>query len=168
MDALDRLHADIDARVHTIRIDAPDWPCAKGCDECCRRLAGVPVLTPAEWQRLRDSLARLSAEAQERIRHNVLALAAAAPTAPIVCPLLDRDSGACPVYAARPTACRTYGFYVQRDGGLYCQTIEARVVDGDFADTVWGNQDAVDGILAGMGEARPMTTWFLSPMDSLP
>ena len=168
MGVLARLHADIDLRVHTIRADVPDWPCTKGCDECCRRLAGVPVLTLAEWQCLREGLARLPADARERIRRDVLALAAAVPAAPIVCPLLDCASGACPVYADRPTACRTYGFYVQRDGGLYCRTIEARVADGDFADTVWGNQDAVDATLAGMGEARPMTAWFLSLEDSLP
>jgi hypothetical protein len=54
------------------------------------------------------------------------------------------------------------------DGGRYCHTTEARVAGGDFADTAWGNQGAVDGVLVGMGEARPMTAWFLSLTDSLP
>ena len=38
-----------------------------------------------------------------------------------------------------PVACRTYGFYVQRDLGLYCRDIENRV--------------------AGLGEALPLTEW---------
>ena len=168
MDTLDRLHADIDLRVHAIRAGVPDWPCAKGCDECCRRLAGIPVLTLAEWRRLHQALTMLPAETQARIRDDVAALAEAPAARPVVCPLLDRGSGACPVYVSRPTACRTYGFYVQRDGGLYCSTIEARVADGSLADTVWGNQDAVDRDLAAMGDARPLTEWFLSVSSPLP
>ena len=167
MDALDRLHADIAMRVHAMRASVPDWPCAKGCDECCQRLAGIPVLTLTEWQRLRDALAMLPAETQARIRCDVVALAEAPVIAPVICPLLDRVSGACPIYACRPTACRTYGFYVQRDGGLYCRTIEARVAAGDFSDTVWGNQDAVDRELAALGDARPLTEWFLSVSEPL-
>ncbi len=44
-------------------------------------------------------------------------------------------------YAQRPVACRTYGFYVQRELGLYCGDIEARVAGGELADVVWGNHD---------------------------
>ena len=98
------------------------------------------------------------------------ALASGPLTPPLVCPLLDPASGACPVYAARPVACRTYGFYVQRELGLYCHDIESRVADGALADVVWGNQDAVDRELAGLGETRSLIEWFgrweaMEPME---
>jgi hypothetical protein len=57
-------------------------------------------------------------------------------------------------------ACRTYGFYVQRDLGLYCHDIESRVADGALVDVVWGNHDAIDQRLTGMGEIRALTDWF--------
>jgi len=64
------------------------------------------------------------------------------------------------VYVHRPVACRTYGFYVQRDKGLYCKDIESRVAGGDWAEVVWGNQDAIDRRLCGLGETRDLTEWF--------
>jgi hypothetical protein len=54
-------------------------------------------------------------------------------------------------------ACRTYGFYVQRDLGLYCGDIESRVAADRLPDVVWRNHDAVDHRLAGMGEGRDLT-----------
>ena len=54
--------------------------------------------------------------------------------------MLDRADGACLVYAQRPVACRTFGFYVQRDLGLYCKDIESRVADGALTEVVWVGQ----------------------------
>jgi len=79
---------------------------------------------------------------------------------PVVCPLLDSSNGACSIYAQRPVACRTYGFFVQRELGLYCRDIEALVADGVLSDVVWGNHDAIDQRLAAMGEKRALTDWF--------
>ena len=158
MNTLSRLLADIDARVLAIRGDRPDWLCAKGCDGCCRHLADEPRLTAAEWALLRDALAALPAQRLAQIRPAMKALAGG--QRPFVCPLLDPASGACPVYAARPVACRTYGFYVQRELGLYCHDIESRVADGALADVVWGNHDAIDQRLAGLGEVRSLSEWF--------
>ena len=155
-----QLQRDIDARVSAIRRDRPDWLCAKGCDGCCRRLAAEPRLTAAEWVLLRDSLAALPAQRLGEISQEMVALAAGQPSFPVVCPLLDAASGACPVYAARPVACRTYGFYVQRELGLYCCDIESQVADGALADVVWGNHDAVDQRLAELGEVRALSEWF--------
>jgi Fe-S-cluster containining protein len=159
MTMLSGLHLDIDARVQAIRGNRPDWPCAKGCDGCCRRLAEVPRLAAAEWDLLREGLAALPAERLREIRRAVAALAGQG-SRPVVCPLLDQAAGACTVYARRPVACRTYGFYVQRDLGLYCHDIETRVAAGTLADVVWGNHDAIDHRLAGFGEMRPLTEWF--------
>jgi len=159
MISLFQLHADIDARVHSIRQDRPDWLCGKGCDSCCRRLAEVPQLTAAEWGLLQEGLAALTPERLAEIGRDMAALAVQR-SRPVVCPLLDQSTGACPVYAQRPVACRSYGFYVQRDKGLYCGDIESRVADGALADVVWGNHDAIDQRLAGLGDNRPLTEWF--------
>lgn len=154
-----QLHADIDARVQAIRHDQPDWLCGKGCDQCCRRLAEMPRLTVAEWELLRDALSLLPPERLQEIGRNVARLAGP-QSGPVVCPILDFSSGTCPVYAQRPVACRTYGFYVQRELGLYCRDIESQVAQGSLAEVVWGNHDAVDLVLARLGEARSLSEWF--------
>lgn len=159
MTALTQLHADIDARVQVIRGDCPDWLCGKGCDRCCRQLAEVPQLTSAEWDLLREGLAGLPPKQFEEVRRNMAALGSQR-SRPITCPMLDLANGTCPVYAQRPVACRTYGYYVQRDKGLFCGDIEIRVADGALADVVWGNHDAIDHGLAGLGESRALTEWF--------
>lgn len=160
MSRLNELHADIDRRVQSIRDGGAEWPCAKGCDQCCRRLAEIPSLTRAEWELLREGLAALPAAQRDEIGQRIVALAASQER-PVTCPFLDRDSGACPVYPFRPVACRTYGFYVQRDRGLYCGEIESRVAAGELMHVVWGNHDAIDRSLAALGEARPLTDWFM-------
>jgi Fe-S-cluster containining protein len=154
-----RLHADIDARVVAIRASHPDWQCARGCATCCRQLADVPLLTAAEWALLRQGLMALPPERLASIRRKVAALARS-PALPVVCPMLDETESACPVYAQRPVACRTYGFYVQRALGLYCGDIDSRVASGELGDVVWGNHNAVDQALGALGETRPLTAWF--------
>ena len=159
MNDLLALHEAIDRRVASIRDAHPDWRCAKGCDACCRQLAALPQLTGAEWALLRDGIAALPAHRQAEIRERIEALGHA-PQRPLTCPLLDEASGACPVYAQRPVACRTYGSYTQRDGGLACGQIEARGAAGQLDDVIWGNHDAVDRRLARLGETRALTDWF--------
>jgi uncharacterized protein len=159
MTDLTQLHAAIDIRVQTIRNSVAVWPCAKGCDACCHRLAEVPSLTEAEWEMLKAGLSALSPGRLEQIRREVAALESQA-AGPFVCPFLDRVSGACPVYAQRPVACRTYGFYVQRGRGVYCREIELRESEGTLEGVMWGNHDAVDARLSGLGKARPLNEWF--------
>ena len=159
MNDLVRLHAEIDARVQAIRAACSDWLCAKGCDTCCRQLAAVPQLSAAEWTLLQEGLAELPTAQQETIRQRIEALGTS-PMSPVICPLLDPLTGACPVYVHRPVACRTYGFYAQRDKGLYCRDIESRVLDGALDDVVWGNHDVVDRQLAESGESRALSEWF--------
>ena len=157
--ALRQLHADIDQRVQSIRDDHTDWPCAKGCDRCCHELADVPQLTETEWALLREGLAAQPEERLAVIRADVARLAGD-PSRPVTCPLLDRSTGTCPVYRHRPVACRTYGFYVQRDRGLYCRDIDASVADGTLGDVIWGNQDAVDRTQAAFGATHSLVVWF--------
>ena len=85
------------------------------------------------------------------------------PSPPVTCPLLDPASGACPVYAARPIACRSYGFYVERDKGLYCSEIQNRVASGAYDDVIWGNHQAIDTTLGGLGKPRPFGPDLLPP-----
>ncbi|TAK63362.1 YkgJ family cysteine cluster protein [Methylobacter sp.] len=161
MSTVAQIHADIEARVQLIRGNNPDWLCGLGCDGCCRKLAEIPLLIKAEWDLLREGLAALPQEQFQEIGQGIAALAEQS-SRPIVCPMLDRSAGACRVYAHRPAACRTYGFYVQRDKGLYCKDIESRVAGGDWAEVVWGNQDAIDRRLCGLGDTRELTEWFMS------
>ena len=74
--------------------------------------------------------------------------------------MLGRADGACLVYAQRPVACRTFGFYVQRDLGLYCKDIESRVADGALTGVVWSNHDNIDRRLCDLGEPRDLPEWF--------
>ena len=154
-----QIHTDIDERVRLIREGHPEWLCGKGCDSCCRHLAEVPRLTAAEWEVLQEGLAALPPEQLEEIGRRMLALADN-PSRPVVCPMLDRATGACPVYLHRPVACRSYGFYIERNLGLYCGDIEALVAQGALPDVVWGNQNAIDRRLGSLGESRPLTEWF--------
>ena len=153
------LHAEIDARVAAIRHPRPDWPCAKGCDNCCRQLAALPQLTADEWALLKTGLAALPAQ-QQAVIHERLRRLGENPPAPVTCPLLDPASGACPVYAHRPIACRTYGFYVQRNKGLYCREIETQVADGKLWDVVWGNHEAIDRQLVRPAPRRALNAWL--------
>ena len=161
MDTLSQLHSDIEAHVNGIQLGQPDWPCRMGCDGCCRRLAEIPRLTETEWGWLQEGLAALPAGLLRDISEGVAALAGQT-SRPMVCPLLDQSAGACRVYAHRPVACRTYGFYVQRDLGLYCKDIESRVADGEWAGVVWGNHNAIDSRLSNLGATRELTEWFAS------
>lgn len=76
----------------------------------------------------------------------------------MTCALLDRESGACRIYEARPIACRTYGFYAERDKVLGCGRIEA--IAEERSDVLWGNHAAVERELSELGEARPLSEWL--------
>jgi Fe-S-cluster containining protein len=159
MNKLAQLHADIEERVQAIRREHLDWLCRLGCDSCCRQLADIPRFTEAEWDWLRVGLASLPQEQVRKISQDIAALAEQ-PSHPIVCPLLDQLTGACMVYAYRPVACRTYGFYIQRGQGLYCKEIALPIADGHWAGVVWGNQDAIERRLRSLGDTRELADWL--------
>lgn len=160
-EALDTLRQSIETRVNSIRAAQENWPCERGCDGCCHRLAEIPELTAPEWQRLKTALDALPTGQQQHIQQGIAALETAVK--PLTCPFLDQASGACPVYAERPIACRTYGFYIERDTGLYCSHIQREVDKGEAGSmhhVIWGNQQAVDAQLATLGPKRPLTDWL--------
>ena len=141
------LHERIASRSEAIASSHGTWPCRRGCDMCCTRLAAVPELTEAEWTLLRPAVEALPTRVHRRIE------ALKGAVRPIVCPFLE--DGACLVYEARPVACRTYGFYVDRDGGQFCG-----LVDALDAEVVWGSGAAVEAELAGFGERRNLVSWW--------
>lgn len=142
------LDSRIDERARKTREQHPWWPCAKGCDHCCRSLPHLPTITRAEWERLEPALTPAQ-RAQ---------LLLPSPAAPITCPLLDREAGICTVYAVRPIACRTYGFYVERDAGLHCATVTA-AVEATTEPITWGNGEAISADLRMHGEVKSLAAW---------
>lgn len=154
MDVLRVLDNQIAARCAATTAQVEDWPCRSGCDHCCRHLAREPLLTLEEWLRLQP---RLTAEIRERN--------AQLQGPPFVCPFLHQHNGACGVYEQRPIACRTYGFYVERDQGLYCHQIRERVESGEFAQVTWGNQTAIDRRLDELGGRRTLSHWIATTID---
>ena len=158
-DRLDTILFDVHSRVNLIRQQNPDWLCRRGCDGCCRRLAEPPRLTESEWERIWAAFLDLSPPLQRSVKARVKALREQA-LGPYSCPFLDHGEGACMIYEVRPVACRTYGFYRSREQGLYCKDIEREVDHQALDDVVWGNHDAVDLRLKGLGSMRALTEWF--------
>lgn len=149
------LYERIDARCREILEARPDWPCARGCDGCCRRLAEPPRATAAEWGLLLEGFARLDAAARGKVRERLAALS----ERPFTCPLLDEATGACRVYATRLAACRTYGFFRSGEAGLWCGRVR-ELADG-AGELVFGNQDALEARLtASFGPAIGMAEAF--------
>ncbi len=176
------IYEDVGRRTRATGEAHPWWPCRRGCDTCCRRLAEVPRLGRAEWQLLREGLAALAPDVRHAVDRRIEDLASAEREGRlprhITCPMLDEAEGACRVYAHRPGACRTYGFYVERDLGLHCELVTEAVAarsggdDEDDAPVVWGNQEGVDYALARLGDEveapLPLTAWASSSRGSSP
>lgn len=162
---LSELHAQIEERCRKVAEARPPWPCHRGCDHCCRNLAEAPRLVGAEWQRLEQGLEGLADDVRAEVEAR-LEEVAAQEEGKVLCPFLDTDAGACRVYEHRPAACRTYGFYQDRDGGCYCHLVEAHVDDGEtprsvFEGIVWGSQQAIDRQLEHRwGAMIPLRQWW--------
>jgi uncharacterized protein len=142
-------------RVQEIDSAHASWPCRKGCDECCRRLAAVPRVTRQEWDLVAAALDALPSAVQQAARLRIHDSVSA--KRPVVCPLLDTSSGTCLVYEARPIACRAYGFYAERDLVLGCSRIES--VAREAPDVVWGNHAALEDETGRLGPAAELWEW---------
>jgi len=156
MGRLYQIHAEVQLRSEEILSAQENWPCRKGCDECCRHLASVPLVTEEEWLLIAQAIEALPPETAESVRQRIRE--SAGLVRPIVCPLLDCDSGACLTYEARPVACRAYGFYAERREVLGCGRIEA--IAEEWPDVVWGNHAALEERVQGLGPARELAEWF--------
>ena len=158
---LHEVFLQIETRVQAVVDSRPEWPCHKGCDGCCRRLAHLPELTEAEWRDVQQGVEQLDAATQQRVRSRLCELSAEPVTGPVICPLLETEAGICLIYAHRPATCRMYGFYVSATGNLWCDDIQQRSVAGMTDGVVLGNQDAVEREMTQQfGATRSLVDWF--------
>ena len=163
MEQLHEIQNTVAQRVSEIASAYGDWPCRKGCDHCCRRLASVPVVTAAEWDLIAEGLGELPSDVADQARQRIRE--SAGLSRPVICPLLDVDSGTCLVYHARPVACRTYGFYAEREAVLGCGQIEA--IARSSPDVIWGNQSGVDRELQALGDTAELFVWLHSHRSAI-
>jgi Fe-S-cluster containining protein len=152
------IQENVRSRVEEIEALNGNWPCRKGCDDCCKQLAAVPTVTEPEWRAIADAIQNLPEQTANVIRQRIRD--STHLYRPIVCPMLDTSSGACLIYDARPVACRSYGFYVERADVLGCSRIEA-IADSN-APVVWGNHVALNERLSAMGSASELHVWLAS------
>jgi Fe-S-cluster containining protein len=156
MTRLSQIQDEVRLRAEEIASTYGNWPCRKGCDDCCRRLASVPRVTREEWLAIATAIDALPTEtakhAKQRIRDS------AGLSRPVICPLLDADCGTCLVYEARPIACRAYGFYAERREVLGCSRIESVALESP--DVVWGNHAALEERVDRLGPAAELFAWL--------
>lgn len=154
------LDARVEARAAATRAAHPSWPCAEGCDHCCRSLPSLPLVSEPEYDRLALAIDALPPEESA----GVLARLRETPSGgPLVCPMLATESGACMVYDARPVACRSYGFYTERDAALCCSKVldaVASFTDEGSPPVIWGNGQALADDLSALGGARSLRAWL--------
>jgi uncharacterized protein len=157
--SLIQIQLEIQQRVGETESAHPQWPCRKGCDDCCRSLATVPRVSRAEWERITAALRELPADTATALTARIRQSAGA--TRPVVCPLLDLNSGSCTVYEARPVACRSYGFYADRQYVLGCFRIEA--LAESTPGVIWGNHGALEARLSQeLGESAELSSWLVA------
>lgn len=156
MTSLYQIQEQVRARSEDIAATHGDWPCRKGCDDCCRHLASAPRITRDEWLRILNAIDALPSGTADLVRHRIRE--SAGQSRPVVCPLLDTGAGVCLVYDARPVACRAYGFYAERSQVLGCTRIEA--VGDQSPEIVWGNHLALEERLSVMGPAAELSEWL--------
>ena len=156
------LYREIEDRCTAIARQRPEWPCHRGCSTCCRQLAEPLWLVPAEWRRIEEGLSTLDPEEKA----TVLARLEEASTwreGHLECPFLDPSKGICRIYDHRPAACRTYGFYMDLDGGRFCHKIAEELAE---AEVTWGHQPSIDRRLrATHGLPIALAEWFESWHD---
>jgi Fe-S-cluster containining protein len=156
VDRLYQIQEEIHRRTEEISTAHDVWPCRKGCDDCCRSLASVPRVTRAEWLRLASAIEGMEPEERRRVRDRIRQ--SAGDVRPVVCPLLDIDSGACLMYEARPLACRAYGFFAEREFVLGCKRIES--LSRESPDVIWGNHAALEERIERLGPAAELYVWL--------
>ena len=149
-----QIEEEVRRRTEAIAASHANWPCRRGCDDCCRNLAAPPRVSRQEWLRMEAAIGALPPEIARSVRRRIRELEGA--QRPLVCPLLDLDSGNCLIYDARPIACRAYGFYAERGKVLGCSRIES--LAAQEPEIVWGNHEALEDRLRSVGQAETCPT----------
>lgn len=156
MTRLHQIQQAVQARVEQTISAHANWPCRKGCDDCCRHLASLPRITREEWQLIATALQALPYATAELVRARVQE--AASRSRPYTCPMLDTSTGSCLIYDARPVACRSYGFYVEREYILGCSRIES--IQRDAPDVIWGNHATLEEQLRSLSPRAELPEWL--------
>jgi hypothetical protein len=71
MTPLHVIQQEVRVRAEAIASTHGNWPCRKGCDDCCRRLASVPRVTQEEWQLIATALDALPVHTAELVRGRI-------------------------------------------------------------------------------------------------
>lgn len=158
------LFDEVEARAAALAQAHAGWPCTRGCGACCRGLARVPELTRSEWELVAAALERLPDLEHEicleRARTLASALREHGGDQRCECPLFDPHSETCRVYAARPLACRSYGFYAGRQHDAWCELVAAHVAD-KRDQLLLGNLDGVEAELGRIdADRRSLLDWL--------
>jgi uncharacterized protein len=158
------LFDEVHARAAALSRDHAGWPCTRGCGACCRSLARVPDLTRSEWELVERALRELPESEHEVCRERARALAASAredgADQRCECPLFDARCDTCRIYAARPLACRSYGFYAGRRHDAWCGLV-ARHVEDRRDQLLLGNLDGIEAELGRIDpERRSLLEWL--------
>jgi len=107
-------HAQALFEINAARLPCGHIACGAGCASCCNAHVGVEmaeafvILEFLRETRKDDALADLLARTGDRAREVGGLDPAARWAARVPCGFLDRDSGNCTIYEARPLACRGY------------------------------------------------------------
>jgi Fe-S-cluster containining protein len=109
-------------------------------------------LPEAEWAEVETGLSLLPEAAQREVAERLERGGRA-------CPFLDEEIGRCRIYEHRPVACRTYGYYMERDGGRYCGIIREEVEQGRMEGVVWGNHAVVEQRVSALGRLVSLAEW---------
>jgi len=150
----------VDAALADTAHRSGEWlVCRPGCTPCCVGVFAINQLDVLRLQqgliemeeidapraklirkRARDSVKRLAAAFPGDVRSGVLDEGSAAEERfadfanDEVCPVLDRATGLCELYDARPMTCRTFGPPVRAEGGLgVCELCYHGATDAEIA-----------------------------------
>ena len=86
------------ARIDAILSTIPSFKCKEGCADCC----GPIRLSRLEYHRCVKVSGRTAQDVRRHMEKNV-------KQKTYQCPLLDKKSNRCSVYAVRPAICRIFG-----------------------------------------------------------
>ena len=86
--------AKIDALLDTL----PKFKCKEGCYDCC----GPMMLSRLEYERCIQASGRVAEDVKKEMQDNLA-------KGTYACPLLDKETKKCSVYAVRPAICRLFG-----------------------------------------------------------
>ncbi|BBI98729.1 zinc/iron-chelating domain-containing protein [Ferrigenium kumadai] len=91
------------ARIDELLSTIPGFPCKPGCADCC----GPVEMTRLEYHRVIKASGRTSEDVKRQMQSGL-------KRGDYHCPLLDRKTNRCSVYAVRPAICRLFGVVKDR------------------------------------------------------